>query len=399
MLILRDNIVLFGLTIQSANKGCEALAHSFLNLLNEYYKNNSLQGNISLVMELSAEDQLRFENKFWNNLNVSILINKRKSFSARRKIFHAIKDSNLVIDFTDGDSFSDIYGFKRFFDRSFDKLIVIGLNKKLLLGPQTYGPYKNKFCENIARYIFKHSIIYSRDETSALLVEKLTNERPKVVTDIAMMLPIDKDVIKVDKSYTNIGINVSSLLYNGGYTCNNQFNLKLDYKEYIDRLIHYLKNNNYSIYLIPHVISEKEDFNNVENDLKVCESISNKFGIKFDKDFYQYADPMQLKGVISQMDCFIGARMHSTIASYSSGVPTIPFAYSKKFKGLFGALDYCYTVDGRDLNTEEALKLTIKYINSLDEVKKDLIKSRKIAFEKCAMFKQEVFREVLKWTN
>lgn len=388
---MKNNIVLFGLTVQSANKGCEALAYSFLNLLNDYYNENNSKGYITVVIELSRLDTLRFENKYWSNLEINILINKRKSINARREIFRAIKNSFLVVDFTDGDSFSDIYGMKRFLDRSIDKITVLKLNKKLLLGPQTYGPFKSSICEKMAKYIFKNSIVYSRDEESALLVESLIKIKPKVVTDVAMVLPIDKNVKKFKGDKVLIGINVSSLLYNGGYTKNNQFGLKVDYKKYIDELIVYLKENDYDVILIPHVISEKADYDNVENDLKVCKEISNRFTLKYDEEFYQYATPIQLKGIIAQTDCFIGARMHSTIASFSSGVPTIPFAYSKKFKGLFGALNYNYTVDGRELNTQQALEVTIKYINSKEILKKDLEKSKNIAIKKCSNFKKEVF--------
>jgi polysaccharide pyruvyl transferase WcaK-like protein len=43
---------------------------------------------------------------------------------------------------------------------------------------------------------------------------------------------------------------------------------------------------------------------------------------------------MQLKGYISRMRFFIGARTHATIAAYSSGVPTIVLGYSVKSKGI-----------------------------------------------------------------
>lgn len=42
----------------------------------------------------------------------------------------------------------------------------------------------------------------------------------------------------------------------------------------------------------------------------------------------------------------MGARMHSTIAAFSSGVPVVPMAYSRKFNGLFiDTLNYNHLVD------------------------------------------------------
>ena len=42
----------------------------------------------------------------------------------------------------------------------------------------------------------------------------------------------------------------------------------------------------------------------------------------------------QIKQVISQLRCFIGARTHTTIAALSSGISTLSIAYSVKAKGI-----------------------------------------------------------------
>jgi polysaccharide pyruvyl transferase WcaK-like protein len=53
----------------------------------------------------------------------------------------------------------------------------------------------------------------------------------------------------------------------------------------------------------------------------------------------------ETKWIISKMTIFAGARTHSTIASLSSGVPTLSMAYSIKAVGinrdLFGHTHYC----------------------------------------------------------
>jgi polysaccharide pyruvyl transferase WcaK-like protein len=42
----------------------------------------------------------------------------------------------------------------------------------------------------------------------------------------------------------------------------------------------------------------------------------------------------QVKWVISKCRYFIGARTHATVAAFSTGVPTISIAYSKKARGI-----------------------------------------------------------------
>ena len=53
----------------------------------------------------------------------------------------------------------------------------------------------------------------------------------------------------------------------------------------------------------------------------------------------------EMKWVISECSAFAGARTHATIASISSGVPTLSLGYSRKARGLnrdiYGHLDYC----------------------------------------------------------
>jgi polysaccharide pyruvyl transferase WcaK-like protein len=59
----------------------------------------------------------------------------------------------------------------------------------------------------------------------------------------------------------------------------------------------------------------------------------------------RFTSPSEAKTYIAGMDFFMGARMHACIAAFSSGVPVIPMAYSRKFEGLFGSLGYPHVVD------------------------------------------------------
>ena len=52
---------------------------------------------------------------------------------------------DFIIDIGEGDSFTDIYGFKRFFALWLTKVIVINRNIPLIIAPQTIGPFRNKF--------------------------------------------------------------------------------------------------------------------------------------------------------------------------------------------------------------------------------------------------------------
>ena len=82
------------------------------------------------------------------------------------------------------------------------------------------------------------------------------------------------------------------------------------------------------------------------------------------------------------MDCFIGSRMHATIASFSAGVPTIPVSYSRKFEGLYKSLNYPYVIHALEYSTEEAIDKTLCYLNSMDQLKEKIKESRPIIHNK-----------------
>lgn len=82
-----------------------------------------------------------------------------------------------------------------------------------------------------------------------------------------------------------------------------------------------------------------------------------------------YQNPMDIKSKISEFDIFIGARMHATIGAFSSGVATIPTAYSRKFNGLYESVEYPYIVDLLNSSTEENLEMTKMYIKDYVKLK------------------------------
>ena len=129
---------------------------------------------------------------------------------------------------------------------------------------------------------------------------------------------------------------------------------------------HLVQREGCQVYLIPHVFSDDNSHClYVENDLIVMKELHEKYPetivIKDCKSSHE------LKSIISQMDIFIGARMHATIASVSCGVATIPYKYSKKFD-LYKSLGYPYVIDGQNLLTKDAVNETIMYIENKEEL-------------------------------
>ena len=207
------------------------------------------------------------------------------------------------------------------------------------------------------RIIENADLVISRDQMSSDYIAKYTNKNIIQGIDVAFILPYEKKKIKQER--VNVGINISGLLWNKESKLNLKY--KTDYQEYIDKLLKYLMNNEkYNIYIISHV---KNDYIGAK---EVCEKYKNLNLVP------AFKDALEAKSFISSMDCFIGSRMHATIAAISSGVPVIPVSYSRKFEGLYNSLHYEHVVSLERLDTNESFKKTVNLINDLSLLQKDV---------------------------
>ncbi len=103
-----------------------------------------------------------------------------------------------------------------------------------------------------------------------------------------------------------------------------------------------------AIVLIPHVASPDESNDDYLLARRVATQLDRNRGSRiFCAD--RALSAAETKWVISRCCVFAGMRTHSTIAAFSTGVPTLSFAYSVKARGLnqdiFGSLDYCLEPD------------------------------------------------------
>lgn len=143
-----------------------------------------------------------------------------------------------------------------------------------------------------------------------------------------------------------IGINISPHIIN----CEHKAGMA--YRNYTQLINFILKNTDYKIALIPHVVW------NTNDDRKINENLYADFNK--DKRIFLVEDHgcEELKYIISKCCMFIGARTHATIAAYSSCVPTLVVGYSVKAKGiakdLFGT-DKNYVVNVQNLKNQNDL--------------------------------------------
>lgn len=367
--------------IRDYNLGCSALAISNLKLMDEIFKEYDVDVEYVVILAEPKEkielDKFTSLKGFTNNQFTYRTYPRLKAILKKPillKKIHTFEDLDYVIDLCGGDGYTDNYGIIRLLAESLPVYASRMKKTKILFAPQTIGPFNTHIGKVIAKSTLKKlEKIYARDRKSyecccSLGLEKKTTQ----VIDVAFALPYEK--IKQNNDKFNIGINISGLLYNGGYNQNNYFKLSFSYKNFIEKLIEKLiKDEECKVHLIAHVI----DNDNIDDDYSACIEINKKYPETVLAPRFKSAS--EAKGYISSMQLFSGARMHATIAATSSGVPVIPVAYSRKFNGLYDTLKYKYYIDAKaNLTEDEAIELFMKYKSQIDKLKRDLGSAKEV---------------------
>lgn len=357
--------------LNSSNYGVSALAVAQIGLILKAAKNCNVEVQID-TFGTNNLSNLKIKDEVEKRYNIKI---NHTNFSLKSFIFDILKFNyssikklssyDIVMDIGEGDSFTDIYGSLRFISLSVTKLIPILAKRKLILSPQTVGPFKKHWTQCVARFLINRAdYVFSRDYKTTELLKSMKCEVVEV-SDVAFTLEYDKK----NKIKDSVGINISGLLWNGGYSGNNQFGLSLDYKLMIRNIISEFIKRGKTVHLVAHVIADDLE---VEDDYRVCLQIENEFKGKV-VCAPKFLSPIDAKSYMSQLEFFTGSRMHATIGSFSSSVVTVPIAYSRKFSGVFGGIGYNYTLNAYEYNTDELVaKLFYFYDNKFNDMKGEL---------------------------
>ncbi|OYU15601.1 MAG: polysaccharide pyruvyl transferase [Alphaproteobacteria bacterium PA4] len=266
--------------------------------------------------------------------------------------FADMRTMDIMLDIGAGDSFADIYPNKRFAYLMSTKALAIWAGVPLILSPQTIGPFSHRLHTSVAAWACRRAaMVFARDPLSMDVLHRMApTAKARQVIDVAFALPFDRPV-RSPVEPIKVGINVSGLLMSGGYGSSNDYGLTLDYPALTRRLItEFSAMPGVEVHLVPHVIAPampRDDDGAASDALKA--EFPNVVRVP------NFASPSAAKSYIAGLDFLTGARMHATIAAYSAGVPVVPISYSRKFEGLFGGLNYPWTVPARSMGTDAAL--------------------------------------------
>lgn len=282
----------------------------------------------------------------------------------------AVTRAGLAVSVAGGDSFSDVYGLGRFLYVALPQLLCLAAGTRIVLLPQTLGPFRNRLVRLVAQYILRRAeLVYSRDYAGVKTARKLiglarAGQEPRFCPDLALLLdPTSTGVPGLDSfglksgGRSVVGMNISGLLCRSGAAFIHGQRLRADYDALIPQLIQMvITAKGAAVLLIPHVFGS-----GAESDAAACDRVYSELRASFPGLLGLAAgsyDQSQIKYLIGTCDFFIGSRMHACIAAVSQGVPAVSIAYSDKFIGVMETMGLKRLVaDLRTTNEPEILAL------------------------------------------
>jgi polysaccharide pyruvyl transferase WcaK-like protein len=283
------------------------------------------------------------------------------------------RKADLVVS-VGGDNLTPLYEMHEFFLSRLNYAKYLG--NKTVLSAASIGPYTDHPDEEyIIDSLKKIDLISARETiTYEYLVGKgLTNV--KLVADPAFLLqPVSNEKTKeilnaAGSNPIGVGLSGNISLWGG---LDNYYEI---FSKYID---HLSDNTKRKILLIPHVMKILRSKAGKIDDYAACKEIYGR--IKNKENVIVVPSELfaaELKEVISKCSVFIGARTHSTIASLSSGIPTIAIGYSVKANGIFrdiyGNDDYVIPI--KKLSLGSLISLSDALLSHRDELIKIITSS------------------------
>jgi polysaccharide pyruvyl transferase WcaK-like protein len=264
-----------------------------------------------------------------------------------------IARSRAILDVSGGDSFTDLYGPKRFRTMVLSKRLALDNGKPLILLPQTLGPFQDANARAEAVEILSAArAVWVRDKGSFRFLQDMLGaafnpEKHRLGLDMAVALPQATPKSGLSAKVAGwlgqqgdapvIGVNVSGLLAMDGQAAQKTFGLADHHDRQLDAMCKAILDQNPTmrLLLVPHV---HQADGAPESDLTASRALKTRLGVAY-ADRIEIIEArlnaMELKWVLARLDWFAGARMHATIGAFSSGTPTLGLGYSDKAAGVF----------------------------------------------------------------
>ena len=295
---------------------------------------------------------LTHHRRFWRSESLSAVRALARIGGGHSASARIIAGSQAILDVSGGDSFTDLYGPRRFRAMVLTKRLALDNGLPLILLPQTLGPFQHPAHRAEAISILAAArAVWVRDATSfdflqEALGRRFDPDRHRLGIDMAVALPLQqpqhlppqvKPWLSPMRGFPVAGLNVSGLLMQNVAGARVTFGLADRHDDQITAAAHAILRHDPEVrlLLVPHVHRHLTDR---ESDLAASLTLKAALDPVYPgrvEVLTGSLSAMELKWVLSRLSWFAGARMHATIGAFSSGTPTLGLGYSDKAAGVF----------------------------------------------------------------
>lgn len=390
---MNDNnlrLVLAGAPLDNDNRGVEALGRSVvdhmlgsgnvhrLSVLDDGW---GVRGRGEGLEAVGVRHSRRWHRReSWARIRADLILGGLGSPIAQR-----FREASAVLDISGGDSFTDLYGPQRLATVCAPKETALRAGRPLVLLPQTFGPFRTDTGRRRAEQIVRSATLaYSRDAWSHEQLTELAGTASGTAAlregvDVAFALqprepdPTTADRVRDLESDLLVGVNVSGLLRTPRDA--ERFDLAGDYLATMTALVRSLIAAGARVMLVPHVHGERVTIGQTdgENDAFAIQALQAALTTAERERTWMVPPQLrapELKWCIARTAWFSGTRMHATIASLSSRVPTFAYAYSDKFQGVFGTCGVAdHIVDARRVAGPAVIEAALTSLAARDQTR------------------------------
>lgn len=247
---------------------------------------------------------------------------------------HGIRDfiqkHDVVLDTGAGDSFTDIYGFKRMLTIFAVQRLALRMGLPVIMLPQTIGPFETRLGRFLAKLqLRKVSLVMSRDPKSSSVAAKLGRQPELTSSDLVFALP----AMMKTKTY-DVLLNISGLLWHP-----NSHVESSSYRDAVGKLVSALMERGREVTLFAHVVNGGANDDDVTALREFSSLNPGSVGVLIPQSLED------ARSAIAASNLVIGARMHACLNALSLDVPAVAWAYSRKFEPLLSSLGWSGFVD------------------------------------------------------
>src|SRR5690606_11284208 len=347
---MKKNIFISGFSLDTSNRGTQALGYGALSFLKI---TENLTSDVEIISPSFYKNPIRYWSKrirkqtvAINDHSYNIKYRMYWTFDVKLVLFlfklfgtyipltsfgRDIKDMHYLAAICGGDGFSDIYSDDAM--RNHLKWIFVAKKSKkpYIFLPQTIGPFNKKHNYELAEVVLKNAQkVNVRD--SAFLSDLNDMEVTFQMCD-DLSYYMEPAPVSIEIPSNAIGVNISGLCYYN--TFHNMAGEFTHYKLLLTKIVEYFQSQEMLVYIIPHSYNYNKP-NYSEDDLSATkefyQSLSDQNNIiLIDQDLKS----PQIKYLISRMSFFVGSRMHSCFAAIYTNTPVFGLGYSYKYEHNF----------------------------------------------------------------